>query len=206
MLPLTLSYWLPTNLEKFKWGCMEGWKYCLENNDWNCFSWYAIPLTPYHCFCTEILMTRKTLRKTVFLYKKLLLIEEGIKFHHEKTHLCLNKFTILPRGRNSVIYTTNRSVGWQREQTVHWIKFSHTCKTISFHIKWKLVVFYSSVFNILNHHQPRDQKSQGQEQAPTLSQKFRITFYKNRHLFTSPSRSPGVTPLFRNEPLCNTSN
>lgn len=70
------------------------------------------------------------------------------------------------RGRSTVIHTMNRRAGWQKKHTVHGIRFSHTCKTTSFHNRWKWVLFYSSVFNILDHPQSRDQKCQGQEQAP----------------------------------------
>lgn len=110
-----------------------------------------------------------------------------MKFHHGKTYLRLNKFTILPRGSSLVIYTVNGSVGWQQEQTIHWIKYPDTCKAISFHIKWKLVVFYSSVFNIVNHHQPRDQKFQGQEQGPTFRvQSSEWPFKGNSHFSLVP--------------------
>lgn len=84
-----------------------------------------------------------------------------------KRHLGLNRFTILPRGKSAVIYTVNRRVGWQKKYTVHWIRFSHTCKTVSFQ-EWKWVLLYSSVFNILDHTQSRNQKCQGQEQAPSF--------------------------------------
>lgn len=110
-------------------------------------------------------MTRKTVGKPCYFKKKKLLLIEGAKVASWKDIFGPEEIQHFAQREKCSLLHCNRKAGWQKKHTVQQIRFSHTCKTISFH-KWKWVFFYSSVFNIFDHPQSRDQKCQGQEPAP----------------------------------------
>lgn len=125
--------------------------------------------------------------------------------HHEKTYLGLNKFSILPRGRSAVFYTAiGRLAG--RKSTLYSRSDFHILAKLSVSIsenRYSPIALFSIFLITLS---PRPEMPRSRTSPLFQSQKFRMTFYKNRYLFTSPSGSHGLTLLFHKEPLGNAPN